>query len=860
MQGRAWTCLLALAVSMFALAPNARAQNAADGYAPAVYGATYAVVVQPDGKALIGGSFIKVNDQSCHYVCRLLADGSVDPAFVDPGLDGDVHALAVQPDGKLLIGGAFTSIGGQPHRAVARLNTNGSLDATFTDPGVDNSIYALAVQPDGKLVVGGIFTQIGPQARPYLARLNANGSFDTSFADPGVDDSVFSLAMQPDGKLLLGGYFTQVGGQSRRNVARLNANGSLDATYADPGGDYGVFALALQPDGKLLVGGNFSSIGGQTRRCLARLDANGAVDANFVDPGMSNCSVSALAMQPGGKLSAGGIFRLTSTSELTGLARLGVDGGLDATFSPDVDGSVSALALQADGKLLLAGGFSSIGGQPRDGFARLNASGNLDTDFADSGTNDYVYALAAQADDKVLVGGSFTSIGGQARGGVTRLLSNGTVDQGFASLQMLGGDVFSVNPRSDDKLLVGGSFMQVREELLSGNAYTYDLHGLALLDRVDGKPETGFDPKINGTVYAVDTLTLDRMLIGGDFTSVGGATRGHVARLKSDGSLDTTFANPAVQGTVMSLVELPDGKVLIGGPFTGIGPRPRGGVPYHGVARLNSDGSLDDKDGKGGFIDPMVMGAGGLYDSVMALAVLPSGRIVIGGGFDTVGGQPRKGLAILNKDGSLAERTGDLQPDGMVTSLAVQADGKILVSGDFTSIGGYTYHGIARLNATGSVDTTFVDPGADGAVYAVAMQADGKLLAGGGFTVIGGQPRSRVARLSLPEAALQSVYVQGNTVTWYRGGTASELSTPPIMSLYLNTSLFAHGPMTHIDGGWQYVLSQPLPLGRFLNLSVGGHSAGGAHNASHGPVESTLRLWSGDDVIFADGFELETPP
>ena len=74
-------------------------------------------------------------------------------------------------------------------------------------------------------------------------------------------------------------------------------------------------------------------------------------------------------------------------------------------------------------------------------------------------------------------------------------------------------------------------------------------------------------------------------------------------------------------------------------------------------------------------------------------------------------------------------------------SIAVQSDGKILVGGGFSSIGGQTRNYIARLNADGTADMTF-NPDANDAVISIALQADGKILVGGYFTSIGGQTRN----------------------------------------------------------------------------------------------------------------------
>ncbi len=61
-----------------------------------------------------------------------------------------------------------------------------------------------------------------------------------------------------------------------------------------------------------------------------------------------------------------------------------------------------------------------------------------------------------------------------------------------------------------------------------------------------------------------------KILIGGVFTTYNGTSRGYVARLNSDGSLDTGFLATGVgaSGLVCSIAVQSDGKILIGGDFT----------------------------------------------------------------------------------------------------------------------------------------------------------------------------------------------------------------------------------------------------------------------------------------------------
>jgi hypothetical protein len=114
----------------------------------------------------------------------------------DPNPDGSVHAVVVQPDGKILIGGEFTTLSPNGGPAVtrihiARLNPDGTLDTAF-DPNADNVVYSIAVQADGKILAGGAFTSIGGQMRNYIARLYLATGLADSF-DPNANDVVISI-------------------------------------------------------------------------------------------------------------------------------------------------------------------------------------------------------------------------------------------------------------------------------------------------------------------------------------------------------------------------------------------------------------------------------------------------------------------------------------------------------------------------------------------------------------------------------------------------------------------------------------------------------------------------------------------
>jgi uncharacterized delta-60 repeat protein len=85
------------------------------------------LAIQDNDKILVGGWF-------SDHVFQLESNGTQNPTF-NPDPNNGVLALVIQPDGKILIGGEFTRIGEEVRHGIARLNPDGSVDTTF-DPGL----------------------------------------------------------------------------------------------------------------------------------------------------------------------------------------------------------------------------------------------------------------------------------------------------------------------------------------------------------------------------------------------------------------------------------------------------------------------------------------------------------------------------------------------------------------------------------------------------------------------------------------------------------------------------------------------------------------------------------------------------
>ncbi len=288
-----------------------------------------------------------------------------------------------------------------------------------------------------------------------------------------------------------------------------------------------------------------------------------------------------------------------------------------------------AIAVQPDNKIIFGGDRTQWDGTHT--FRRVNPDGSLDPTFfaTGNGSNKYqtnVNDMAVQQDGKIIVVGAFDTINNTPHKSIVRLNSDGSVDESFDfNYPFNSANIRVVALQPDGKILIAGSF-----DLFS---YVLRLDSSGHTDPSWGS--TGADNSIERLVLTED----GKAIICGPFRSVNGYPHSFVARLKANGRPDESFVTPAFDGFpepfVAAAVAQKNGKILIGGHFDHVN-----GIPRTGIARLNTDGSVDET------FDVALI-TSGQFEIVFAIVEQRGGQFVIGGSFSKVNGLARYSLSRL---------------------------------------------------------------------------------------------------------------------------------------------------------------------------------------------------------------------
>lgn len=319
------------------------------------------------------------------------------------------------------------------------------------------------------------------------------------------------------------------------------------------------------------------------------------------------------------------------------------------------------------------------------------------------------------------------------------------------------------------------------------------------------------------------------------------------AAMAPPGSVDLGF-HAEVNGEVWTTAVQPDGKIVIAGAFTQVD-----GVAMNGVARLDAQGRLDAT------FDVGV----GLDGRVRCVAIQEDGKILVGGEFSSVSGEPRPLLARLLPNGSLD--AGFVPPvlTGRVNALLVQLDGRVVVAGG-------EIYGLRRLLESGAEDGSFrfreagVSATFQGEILTLGVQGEGAIIVGGDFSYSctmeqAGEnvvvTRNRLARFTsdgvLDPAFVAAIGAPGSTAPPGQVGgnrVSSEGEVTPIEPNYIPEILAVHTDGTIEAGGLAKV--------KFAREGPVDHGAAGVWRYTAGDARDVLSLQANGHVLYSSTFDL----
>lgn len=418
---------------------------------------------------------------------------------------------------------------------------------------------------------------------------------------------------------------------------------------------------------------------------------------------------------------------------------------IDPTFAPKVlrAGVGMAVVAQADDKLLvIAQSQGYVDDQAVGWVFRLEENGALDPSFQYPVQLDNApLTIAIQKDGKILIGGNFKDSAGQYVGSLLRLLPDGTIDPSF---NMVKDEHFTVR-----QVLV----LPNQKIFILEDAVSY-ISQIRLLSK-DGAILPNFRPHtFDESAAAIGVQSNNELVLAGTKLQIENRTQ-DVFRFDSTGQVDPNF-NPRPTSisnfVVQNMAILPSGTLgFLAADGFNVSIFDRTGQSMANYSLTNDRAFLHRASSNSFLILGQrgyeVVEGGGVRDLqvvnsnsyVLWAAEQTGDRLVLVGGFTSIGNNFRAGLARLNRDFSnrlvvdLNFSTGMYSP-GIVRDILLQKDGKLIVGGDFHRLGGQTATHITRLLPDGTIDPTFNPFMASYSrgVYRIRQQSNGTLVIASG--------------------------------------------------------------------------------------------------------------------------------
>jgi hypothetical protein len=295
--------------------------------------------------------------------------------------------------------------------------------------------------------------------------------------------------------------------------------------------------------------------------------------------------------------------------------------------------------------------------------------------------------------DSAYIYGSFTGYNSTAYGRIVKLLPNGDVDTSFNTGTGFNNNSFgfqSITKQADGKILATGNFTS-----FNGTAR----NRIARLN-TDGSLDsslvigTGF----NGITSGVEVDSQGRIVVCGSYSSYNGTTSQRIIRLTSGGTVDYSTSTNGFNNVTNSVVINSDDSMYVGGYFSQYS-----GFSSNRLIKLTSGFTVDSTFDIGAGLNSNTS------NQPVGLISDGDGGVYVFGYFTTYSGITANRLTKLLPTGQIDPNfnIGNGFNGPVITAYKVLND-KLLISGTFTSFNGLTVsNGTIVLNSDGSIYRTF---------------------------------------------------------------------------------------------------------------------------------------------------------
>lgn len=606
-------------------------------------------------------------------------------------------------------------VGDQASRPTQGMLTQFELSGRVNDTVIaNNTIYA-----GGEFLLYGAPSQGLATYRGDTAEAKLTGPVFSSLNQFTVYDSV----ADPNGGRFVAGVIESIHGNTLNHLVRLNEDGSLDTSWSANISGNGVVALAVdESQDRLFIGGSFSSVDGNTNyENLAALNLDGSLDNSFATE--SPNSIVWDMDTSGDHLFIGGAFTQVGSEARTAAAALDIqDGSVSTNFTPDPDASVRTI-LHDQGRIYLGGSFSNVDGTAQPRLAAVDASdGSIDTAF-DPAPDSTVYEIEL-IDGQVVFGGGFQNVSGTARTGIAAAdPQSGDLSTDWdISLQ---GAVTDIAVDSDHVYL-GGVITEVEGSTR---------HHLVRVDRASQDLDSDWAPRMDSNVIW-HVAVGEHIYAGGEFRGAEGQILNNLA------ALDLATGEPtnwdAGTDSAVSALTADSSQLFVGGSFSEVYSGNNSETRNYTAAFDLADASIQSWDPQPD-------------DTVYALALnsVPD-RVILGGNFQNVQGNPRSYLAAVDTGNGAIAATGDPDLNNTVRTLSYyNPTDDLAVGGSFTTAGATTVNRYVIYTNPADLTTPTTGASFDNTLYASYVgpsNADNHFV-GGRFTQVNGSSQEHVAWL-----------------------------------------------------------------------------------------------------------------